>query len=127
MKNKIIISFFIALNMVYAECYELNQSDCLYWSQYCEWNYETDHCQEIGGGGGGGGDGSGDGPYQYGTVTESQGLRNGPDYRDGVLGFIQSINYSFSAPWETMIGDGHRVPRFITANISYKTIYKTIN
>ena len=84
MKNKIIISFFIALNMVYAECYELNQSDCLYWSQYCEWNDETNQCQEIGGGGGGG-DGSGDGPYQYATITESQGLRNGPDYRDGVL------------------------------------------
>tara|TARA_B100000700_G_scaffold323020_1_gene425912 strand:+ start:619 stop:1761 length:1143 start_codon:yes stop_codon:yes gene_type:complete len=96
MKNKIIISFFIALNMVYAECYELNQSDCLYWSQYCEWNDETGQCQEIGGGGGGG-DGSDDGPYQYATVTESQGLRNGPDYRDGVLYYPTDGNPPFKS------------------------------
>ena len=79
------IVFILSLSMIYAECYELSQADCQYWSQYCEWNEETGQCQEIGGGGGGGGDGSGDGPYQYATITESQGLRNGPYYRDGVV------------------------------------------
>ena len=80
-----IINIFL-LSIVNAECYELNQSDCLYWSQYCEWNDETGQCQEIGGGSDGGGDdGGGDGPYEYATITESQGLRNGPDYRDGVV------------------------------------------
>ena len=78
------------LTNIYAECYELNYSDCLYWSTYCEWNDETGQCQEIGGGSGGsggstGGGGTGDGPYEYSTITESQGLRNGPDYRDGVV------------------------------------------
>ena len=80
--KKILIIFTLFLsNYIYAECYELNYTDCLYWSEYCEWNDEADECQEIGG------DGSGntDGPYQYATITESQGLRNGPDYRDGVL------------------------------------------
>ena len=79
----------LLFSIICAECYELNQADCLYWSQYCEWNDETGQCQEIGGGSGGGDDGgddgSGDGPYEYATVTESQGLRNGPDYRDGVV------------------------------------------
>ena len=77
-------------SFIYAECYELNQTDCLYWAQYCEWNEETGQCQEIGGDSGGetGGEtggGNDAGPYQYATITESQGLRNGPDYRDGVL------------------------------------------
>ena len=87
MLNKIIPSIFLLFSFVHAECYELNQADCLYWSAYCEWNDETGQCQEIGGGGGdgGGGDGNGDGPYQYSTISESQGLRNGPDYRDGVV------------------------------------------
>ena len=85
MINKIVLVCFSLVGILYSECYELSQADCLYWSQYCEWNDETGQCQEIGGGGGGGGDGTGDGPYQYATVTESQGLRNGPDYRDGVL------------------------------------------
>ena len=87
MLNKLIPSIILLFSFVYAECYELNQADCLYWSAYCEWNDETSQCQEIGGGGGddGGGDGNGDGPYQYSTISESQGLRNGPDYRDGVV------------------------------------------
>ena len=87
MLNKFIPSIILLFSFVHAECYELNQADCLYWSAYCEWNDETGQCQEIGGGGGdgGGGDGNGDGPYQYSTISESQGLRNGPDYRDGVV------------------------------------------
>ena len=85
MKNILIILNFILLSFIYAECYELNQSDCLYWSDYCEWNDETGQCQEVGGGGGGGGNGNADGPYQYASISESDGLRNGPDYRDGVV------------------------------------------
>jgi len=83
MKKILFVSIFILTNLLYAECYELNQGECLYWSAYCEWNNETEQCQDIGGGDGGGG--SSDGPYQYAIITESQGLRNGPDYRDGVV------------------------------------------
>mgnify|MGYP006205468929 CR=1 FL=1 len=79
-----LINIFL-FSIISAECYELNQSDCLYWSQYCEWNDETGQCQEIGGGSGGGDGDDGDGPYEYAAITESQGLRNGPDYRDGVI------------------------------------------
>ena len=84
MKNKLIILITILTSFICAECYELNYSDCLYWSAYCEWNDQTGQCQEIGGDGGGG-DGNADGPYQYATISESDGLRNGPDYRDGVV------------------------------------------
>ena len=85
MRHIVIILNLILFNFIYAECYELSESECLYWSTYCEWNEETGQCQEIGGGGTGGGDGNENGPYEFTTITESQGLRNGPDYRDGVL------------------------------------------
>ena len=54
MKNKLFLLSFILFGSIYAECSDLNYDDCLYWSYYCEWNDETDQCQEIGGGGGGG-------------------------------------------------------------------------
>ena len=82
MKNISFIFYIIISSFIYAECYELNEADCLYWSAYCEWNEETNQCQEIGGGGGGG---EADGPYDYQIITESDGLRNGPLYLDGRL------------------------------------------
>ena len=87
MKNIVFILNLILFSVIYAECYELNYSDCLYWSDYCEWNEETGLCQEIGGGtdGGDGGGDNADGPFEYAIITESLGLRNGPDYRDGVV------------------------------------------
>lgn len=79
----------VLLSFIYSDCPDLtSESECNEWPTYCEWNYDTNECQNIGGGstgGGTGGGGSGDGPYDYSTITESQGLRNGPDYRDGVL------------------------------------------
>jgi len=83
----------LTFNVAYAECSDLNQADCLYWSDYCEWNETTNQCQEIGGGGGG----DADGPYEYATITESQGLRNGPDYRDGVLYYPIGANPPFKS------------------------------
>ena len=78
----IIISFTLS-SFIYSECSDLSYDECLYWSYYCEWNDQTGQCQEIGGGGGGG-----DlelGPYDFDTITESDGLRNGPDYYNGIL------------------------------------------
>ncbi len=85
MKNFNIVSIiFIFFSYIHTECYELDYATCLEWPTYCEWNDETNQCDEIGGGGTGGG-GSADGPYDFATITESDGLRNGPLYRDGVL------------------------------------------
>jgi len=89
------ILFTVLISTIYAECYELNYSDCLYYSAYCEWNDDTGQCQEIGGGGGGGG--NADGPYEYLTITESDGLRNGPDYRDGVVYYPIDANPPFKS------------------------------
>ena len=79
----------VLLSFIYSDCPDLTtESECNEWPTYCEWNYDANECQNIGGGSTGGGtDGGGseDGPYDYATITESQGLRNGPDYRDGVL------------------------------------------
>ncbi len=80
MKNISFIVCIVMSSFIYAECSDLNEDDCLYWSYYCEWNEQVDQCQEIGGGGG-----ESDGPYDYQIITESDGLRNGPLYLDGRL------------------------------------------
>ena len=88
MKNIQFILSFILLNFIYSDCPDIQSyEECIQWPDYCEWNEETEQCQNIGGGTGGGtgGGGTGDGPYEYATITESDGLRNGPDYRDGVV------------------------------------------
>jgi len=83
MKKLFLINIIISLSFLFSECSDLNQSECLQYPQYCEWNDEANLCTEIGGGGSGGG--SADGPYDFATITEADGMRNGPDYRDGVL------------------------------------------
>ena len=83
MRIKLFILNMILFSSINAECIDLNYSDCLYWSEYCEWNDEIGQCQEIGGGTGGGE--NADGPYEFSTITESQGLRNGPYYQDGIV------------------------------------------
>ena len=39
--------------VIWAECSDLDYADCIYWSEYCEWNEDSQECYEIGGGGGG--------------------------------------------------------------------------
>lgn len=67
-------------NFLYSECSDLDFDECMQWPDYCEWDEELGQCQDIGGGSGGGGDNSEFGPYDYSYLTESDGLRNGPDY-----------------------------------------------
>ena len=83
MKKIFLYNFILLSSFLYSECSDLDYDLCMQYSQYCEWNETTGSCFEIGGGGGGGGSGSG--PYEFATITESDGMRNGPDYRDGVL------------------------------------------
>ena len=88
MKKIQLISSLIFANFIYSDCPDIQSyEECIQWPDYCEWNEETEQCQNIGGGTGGGtgGGGTEDGPYEYATITESDGLRNGPDYRDGVV------------------------------------------
>ena len=51
---KTIILFSLSfLSFVDAECSDLSYADCIYWSAFCEWNQETNQCQDIGEGDGG--------------------------------------------------------------------------
>jgi len=81
MKYTYLIISLLTANIVYAECSDLSFNECAQWLEYCEWNEDTDSCQEIGGGG----NNEELGPYQFATITEADGLRNGPDYQDGIL------------------------------------------
>jgi len=83
MKKIFLYNFILLSSFLYSECSDLDYDLCMQYSQYCEWDETTGSCFEVGGGGGGGGSGSG--PYEFATITESDGMRNGPDYRDGVL------------------------------------------
>ena len=74
-------STLLLFNYLYAECSDLDSTECLQWAEYCEWNEDAGQCQEIGGGGGD----TEYGPYQYSSINENNGLRNGPEYMDGVL------------------------------------------
>ena len=75
------ILFILSFRILNADCSDLSYEECLTWSDFCEWNEETELCQEIGGGGG---DNIVYGPYQFTSINESNGLRNGPDYADGI-------------------------------------------
>ena len=82
MKRYILIFISVFLfNYIYAECSDLDSTECLQWAEYCEWNEDVGQCQEIGGGGGD----TEYGPYEISSLNEGDGLRNGPSYMDGVL------------------------------------------
>ena len=89
MKVLYIFCFLFFVNQVLrADCSDLDYADCVYWSDYCEWDDDTQECFEIGGGG--------DfeyGPYNFGFISEEDGLRNGPDYLDGILYYPLDTNY----------------------------------
>tara|TARA_Y100000994_G_scaffold47743_1_gene37408 strand:- start:881 stop:2170 length:1290 start_codon:yes stop_codon:yes gene_type:complete len=50
--KKIFILNFLLINIIYAECSDLDYDLCIQYSQFCEWNEETNQCQDIGEGGG---------------------------------------------------------------------------
>ena len=75
-----IITLFFLFNYIYADCSDLDSTECAQWAEYCEWNEDTDQCQDIGGGGG-----DEFGPYDILSITQSDGMRNGPLYADATL------------------------------------------
>ena len=95
MKKYVSILFLTLINFIFAECSDLDYDLCIYYASFgCEWNEDTNACQDSGGGGGGG---DSDGPYTYSTITEAQGLRNGPDYLDGVLYYPLDANPPYAS------------------------------
>ena len=84
MKYIVIISTLLFVNTLQAECGDLSYDECIYWGEYCEWDDSQNQCVEIGGGGGGG---NNDfyGPYDFESIEQSDGMRNGPLYADATL------------------------------------------
>ena len=76
MLNKFIPSIILLFSFINAECYELNQADCLYWNTYCEWNDETGQCQDIGGDD----SSTNSGPFEFSSFNESDGLISSESY-----------------------------------------------
>ncbi|MAO85998.1 MAG: hypothetical protein CMF87_03625, partial [Candidatus Marinimicrobia bacterium] len=74
LRTILFISLFI--NYIYAECSDLNYTDCIYWSEYCDWNNETEQCQDIGGN-----DYDNNyGPFQFSSFNELDGLISSDNY-----------------------------------------------
>ena len=74
LRTILFISLFI--NYIYAECSDLNYTDCIYWSEYCDWNDETEQCQDIDGN-----DYNNNyGPFQFSSFNESDGLISSDNY-----------------------------------------------
>lgn len=84
MRFKIIYFLLLKLSYLYAECSDLNYTECAQWPGYCEWNDETGVCQDLGGGGDGG---SNDnyGPYEFTYLTESEGIQPSDLYNDAFI------------------------------------------
>ena len=57
MKKKFIFNL-LFINIIYAECSDLDFDLCIQYSQFCDWNEEANQCQDIGGG-------SGEGNHNY--------------------------------------------------------------
>ena len=87
MNKNIIITVLLISNAIYADCSDLNQSDCDYWSAYCQWNSEQNICEETGGGGGGNIE---YGPYEFALLTETDGMPSSPFY-NGACFFTQQM------------------------------------
>ena len=70
LKFALIISTCVLRSLIQADCSDLSQSECEYWTEYCQWNSEQNICEEIGGGGGS----SELGPYEVATYSQNLSL-----------------------------------------------------
>ena len=79
-RNFLFIPLFFLFSYLNADCSDLDSTECIQWAEYCEWNENTGECQDIGE--------SGDieyGPYEFLFITQSDGMRDGPEYADAAL------------------------------------------
>ena len=75
------------LQFIYAECYELSEADCEYWSQYCQWNSDANACEEIGDGGN-----TNYGPYEVANYSQGDGMQLGTQYADVTIYYPEEYN-----------------------------------
>ena len=82
MKNTLSIILIYFTQILYADCSDLTQADCEYWSAYCQWNSDANVCEEVGDGGGGNIE---YGPYEFALLTETDGMPSSPLYNGALL------------------------------------------
>ena len=123
-RSFLIITLFFLFNYIYADCSDLDSTECVQWAEYCEWNEDTGQCQDIGGGG--------DvdyGPYDILSIAQSDGMRNGPLYADATLYYpigseLPLSNIIIGPGWG---GDGSSMDSWAYFFASYGFIATTID
>ena len=89
MKNTLSIILIYFTQILYAECSDLTQSDCEYWSAYCQWDSDANVCEEVGGGGGGN---TNYGPYEVANYSQEDGMQLGTQYADVTIYYPEEYN-----------------------------------
>jgi len=84
---KLITFLFLLLNTLLADCSDLDYNDCLYWAGYCEWNEETNACQDAGAVGG----------DDYEVLTEADGISQSTLYNGAFLYYPTEGNPPFES------------------------------
>ena len=84
---KSIIFLFLFLNALLADCSDLDYNNCLYWAGYCEWNEETNACQDAGAVGG----------DNYEVLTEADGISQSTLYNGAFLYYPTEGNPPFES------------------------------
>ena len=90
MKNTLSIILIYFTQILYAECSDLTEADCEYWSAYCQWNSDANVCEEVGGGGGGGN--TNYGPYEVTNYSQGDGMQLGTQYADVTIYYPEEYN-----------------------------------
>ena len=91
-RSILIIAIFILFNCIHADCSDLDSTECMEWSEYCEWNEEEGQCQDIGGGGD-----TEYGPYLFGSINQSDGMLDSPLYAGATLYYPIDAPYPYSS------------------------------
>ncbi len=91
-RSILIIAIFILFNCIHADCSDLDSTECMEWSEYCEWNEDEGQCQDIGGGGD-----TEYGPYQFGSINQSDGMLDSPLYAGATLYYPIDAPYPYSS------------------------------
>ena len=84
---KLITFLFLFLNSLYADCSDLDYNNCLSWAGYCEWNEETNACQDAGAVGG----------DNYEVLTEADGISQSTLYNGAFLYYPTEGNPPFES------------------------------
>jgi len=84
---KTITFLWLLVGHLSADCSDLDYNDCLYWAGYCEWNEESNTCQDAGAVGG----------DDYEVLTEADGISPSTLYNGALLYYPTEGNPPFES------------------------------